>query len=201
MQPQPDLGHPVPDRPAGVLRLASADAVHHAVVGVAFERYRREDPAHPRVERVMQKQVRQHGRDRRALWGTAVSLLQGAVRMLHGGGKPPPDIQHHPRQVGVGLHRFDHEVVVDAVEERLNVQIDCPVVLPATSPACRHRVQRRPSRPVAVGVWMEDRLDLALQPPRYHRLGDPVPDGRHAKNPDPSACGFGIRTALTGGGR
>jgi hypothetical protein len=91
MQPQPDLGHPVPDRPAGVLRLASADAVHHAVVGVAFERYRREDPAHPRVERVMQKQVRQHGRDRRALWGTAVSLLQGAVRMLHGGGKPPLD--------------------------------------------------------------------------------------------------------------
>jgi hypothetical protein len=60
MQPQPDLGHPVPDRPAGVLRLASADAVHHAVVGVAFERYRREGPAHPRVERVMQKQVRQH---------------------------------------------------------------------------------------------------------------------------------------------
>jgi hypothetical protein len=32
---------------------------------------------------------------------------------------------------------------------------------------------------------MEDRLDLALQPAGHHRLGDPVRDGRHAKNPDP----------------
>jgi hypothetical protein len=91
MQPQPDLGHPVPDRPAHILRLASADAVHHAVVGVALELDGGEPPGHPGVERVMQKQVRQHGRDRRSLWGTAVSLLQGAVRMLHGGGKPPLD--------------------------------------------------------------------------------------------------------------
>lgn len=64
MQPQPDLGHPVPDRPAHILRLAFADAVHHAVVGVAFEWYGREHPGHPCVERVMQKQVRQHGRNR-----------------------------------------------------------------------------------------------------------------------------------------
>jgi hypothetical protein len=45
----------------------------------AFEPDGRVLPGHPGVQRIVQKQVRQHGRDRRPLWGTAVSLLQGAV--------------------------------------------------------------------------------------------------------------------------
>ena len=60
--------------------------------------------------------------------------------------------------VGVRLHRLDDEIPPDAVEELLDVQIDHPVVLPAPLPACRHRVQRRPARPVPVGVRMEDRF-------------------------------------------
>jgi hypothetical protein len=135
----------------------------------------------------MQKQVRQHGRDRRALWGPPVSLLQGPVRLLYGCGKPPLDIQHDPTGIGVGvrLDRLDDEIPADAVEEPLHVQVDDPVVLPAALPAYRDRVQRRPARPVAVGVRMEDRLDLALQPAGDHRLGDPVGDRGHAQDPDP----------------
>jgi hypothetical protein len=79
VQPQPDLGHPVCDRLDQHPGLTLACAVHHRVVGVALELDGWEPPGHPGVKRVVHEQVRQHGRDRRPLWGTAVSLLQGAV--------------------------------------------------------------------------------------------------------------------------
>ena len=65
-----------------------------------------------------------------------------------------------------------------AVEEFLDVQIDHPVGLPAAPAACIDRMQRRPPWPVAVGVRVEDRLDLRLQPPGRYSLGDPVCHGR-----------------------
>jgi len=40
---------------------------------------------------------------------------------------------------------------------------------------------------------MEDRFDLALQPPRYHRLRDPVRDGRDAEHPGPLSVRFRYR--------
>jgi len=72
------------------------------------------------------------GRDRRPLRGTALSLRNGAVGQLYRCLKPPLHIQHHPTLVGVRLDRFDDEVPRNAVEELLNIEIDHPVVLPAT---------------------------------------------------------------------
>ena len=59
VQGQPDLAHPFPDRREHMPCLAFADAVHHHVVHVAFERDGRERPGHPRIERVVEEQVRQ----------------------------------------------------------------------------------------------------------------------------------------------
>jgi len=58
MQPQPDLYHPVFDRCAHLLSVLLAGAVHDGVVRETFERDVREVPGHPRIERIMQKQVR-----------------------------------------------------------------------------------------------------------------------------------------------
>ena len=74
-----------------------------------------------------------------------------------------------------------------AVEELLDVQIDHPVVSSNTAPGMPHRVQRRPSRPVAVGVRMEDRLDLRLQPAGHHRLRDPSATVGTPRISDPAA--------------
>jgi site-specific DNA recombinase len=130
------------------------------------------------------------GRDRGPLRGAPVPGLQGPVGQRQRGTKPPLDIQHHPRDVGVGLHGLDHESVIDTVEELLNIQIDDPVGLPAPLPTCPDRVQSRPSWPVPVGIWMKDRFDLLLQPPGHHRLGDPVRNRRYAKGSHPTAMGF-----------
>ena len=44
--------------------LTFADAVHDRVIHVALERDVRELPGHPRVERIVQEKICQHGRDR-----------------------------------------------------------------------------------------------------------------------------------------
>ena len=89
------------------------------------------------------------GRNRRPC---AVPRGQRPVRLLQRRGEPPPHVEQHPRGVGVCLHRFDDEVPRHGVEERPDVQIDHPVVLPAPLPAGPDRVQRRASGSVAVGI-------------------------------------------------
>ena len=128
---------------------------------------------------------------RRPLWGTTISVLQGAIGQLYRRGKPPFHIQQHPRQVGVSSHRFDNQIPRDAVEKLLDIKVDDPVVLPTTRPACPDRIQRRAPRAIAVGVWMKDRLDLFFQPPSYHCLGDPVGHGRHPKDSRAAAMRLG----------
>ena len=70
-------------------------------------------------------------RHRGPLRGAPVALSQGPVRQCQRRGQPPLHIQHHPRNIGVGFHRLDHESVIDAVERS-------PVLLPA-SRTCRRR--------------------------------------------------------------
>ena len=82
-------------------------------------------------------------------------------------GVPPPS-GHVPR---------------NGVEERLDVQIKDPVDSQHRSPAHPDRVQRGPSRPIAVGVRMEHRLHPRLQIHPADRLGDPVRHRRHPQHP------------------
>ena len=58
MQPQPDLDHPVCDRSPHLLSLLLANTMHDRIISKAFERDIRKVPGHPRIKRVMQKQVR-----------------------------------------------------------------------------------------------------------------------------------------------
>jgi hypothetical protein len=104
--------------------------------------------------------------------------------MRHRRGQPAPHVQHHPTVLGVGLHGLDQQVMVDAVEEGPDVQIEHPVLTPTSSPGHRHCVQRRPAGPVPVGVGVEHRFHPGLQPGRDHGLGDPVRNSRHTQHPD-----------------
>src|SRR5664279_2403491 len=61
--------------------------------------------------------------------------------------------------------------MVNVVEKRPDVQIYYPVVLPTPLPAATHRVQRRPSRAVTIGVGVENRFHHPLQLHGRHRLG------------------------------
>src|SRR6266516_5294031 len=112
--------------------------------------------------------------------------MQGAVGVLDRRCEPALHIQHHPRLAGVDLHRLDHQGVIHAVEKFLDVQINHPVMFPAACPACRDRIQRRPRRPVAIGVRMELRFYFLFQFHGYHCLRDSVRHSGHAEDSDPA---------------
>jgi hypothetical protein len=63
---QPEFGKPAGDHVPQVAGLALAYAVENDIIGKAFERNVRVFPYHPRVEAVMQEQVRQQRGDRAA---------------------------------------------------------------------------------------------------------------------------------------
>ena len=175
MQPQPDLDHPVLQRGQHLAGLALADAVDDRVIDIAFEADPRELPSHPRIKRIVQEQICQHGRDRRPLRGTPVSLLQGAVGQLHRGLQPPPHIQHHPRQIGVGPHRLEHQIP----RKRCRKTSGCPNQSPSRFSNSVAGI--RPPRPTPSGPAgnRRSRRERSARPsPRssigHHRLRDPV---------------------------
>jgi hypothetical protein len=61
VQLQPDLGHPVLQRGEDIPGPPLRRAVHHSVVGIAFEFDGRELALQPLVERVVHEQVSEHG--------------------------------------------------------------------------------------------------------------------------------------------
>src|SRR6266487_2784773 len=135
MQPQPDLFHPAPDRFHHFHGLALAGAMHDRVIHVTFESHARKFPGHPHIERIVEEQIRQHGRNRRSLRSSTVPPLQSSVGQLERRTQPPLHIKHDPTLAGVGLHRLDNEVPGNAVEELLDVEIDDPVGPETTLPA------------------------------------------------------------------
>ena len=130
----------------------------------------------------MQEDVRQHGRDRRALRTPAIPLPEGAVLQLQRRFQPPLHVEEDPPQVRVVSHRVQNERVIERVEERLQVQIQNPVVSPTPLPTCPQRIMSRPSRPIPIGIPVEHGLHLGLQVQVRDRLSDPVRDSGHAEH-------------------
>jgi len=110
----------------------------------------------------------------------AIPVLKGAILELKRRFEPPLHVEEDPPQVGVVSDRFQNERVIKRVKERPEIQVDRPVVSPTPLPACPQRVMSRPSRPVPIGVRVEDWLHLGLQVQTRDRLSDPVSDCGHA---------------------
>ena len=68
MQFQLAIGKTIAKRTPESLGLRLGSAVTYDIVGVAFERYVRIVPRHPRIKRIVQKQVCQERTDNAALW-------------------------------------------------------------------------------------------------------------------------------------
>ena len=111
---------------------------------------------------------------RRPLRGPLVPRYQSPVRHLHGGRKPPLDVEQNPTLVGVVSDRLEEQIMRDAVEEGPDIKVQHPVLFPAAPSSHGQRVVGRTPRTVTVAVRVEDRLQLLLQQHRRRRLGDSV---------------------------
>ena len=174
----------------------------HRIVCKPLERDRRKLPDHPRIQRIMQEQVGEDWGDRTALRHALDPLNQRPVGPLHRGLQPALHVHHDPFLVAVARDRPQHQIPRDGIKKGPDVKIDNPVLPKTPLPADRHRVHRRASGTVAVGVLVKHRLHTGLQ--RHHRrlLRDPVYDIRNAEHPGPTLLALlGISTARTGPGK
>src|SRR5215216_1888664 len=159
-------------RPLHIVFLALA--VTNSVVRVALERDARKAPRHPRVEGVMQKQVRSEWAYHPALWRPRPARHDAAVLHLHRGLQPALDIEQHPGAVRMTSDRLEHQLPIDAVEVTFDVEVEHPVVSPAALTGLANGIDRRSAGPVAIRVGMEHRLQMRLQVSAGNLLGDAV---------------------------
>ena len=71
-------------------------AVDDGIVSKSFERVVREGSLHPRIERIMEEEIRQERARNPALRGPVCPLKEGTIRTLDRGTQPPANVQMEP---------------------------------------------------------------------------------------------------------
>jgi len=123
------------------------------------------------------------GSHNRPLWRSTLSAHQGTVRHVHGGLQPSFDVHQHPLAVRVSPHRSHQEVPVDGIEETFDIQVEHPVLFPASLARNGQGVMRRPPGSIPIGIPVKHRFQDWFQVSPDHHLGDAVRDRWNAQRP------------------
>ena len=119
-----------------------ATAMADRIVCVAFKGNGRMAPAHPRIKRIVQKQIGQQWADDTTLRRATLPGLERSIRQQNRGLQPSVQVEHHPALGGLGLDRAHQQVVIDSNEKPLDVEIENPVGPSAALTAHLHRLMR-----------------------------------------------------------
>jgi len=137
--------------------------------------------------------------DHAALRCAAGSLDLRAVLHAHRRGQPSFDGEDRPWARHMLPNRPQQKRMVDVVEQTLDVEFQNPVVVPATLPRHTHRVERRSSGPIAVGVAQEYRVQVRLNHLLDHHLGHAIRHGWHTPSElhsDPTSLWDLLRSSI-----
>src|SRR5262249_4570503 len=111
-------------------RLLGALAMTDNIVRVPCEWDVRKRSLHPRVDRIVEKQVRQARADDPSLRRSRRARRDAAVLHLYRRLQPSLDVEQEPRTVRMMADCLEQKLPIDAVEEALNVEIEHPAVAP-----------------------------------------------------------------------
>ena len=149
-------------------------------------------PAHPRTppagtephsdgksQTADQGYLLRSGSDDAALRRAFVARLKLPFRVLHRRFQPTLDVEQDPGLLTVLAQSRHQEAMIEIVEQASNVELHHPVLVPATASGDSDRLQRRFPRPITIGIVVEERIKLWLQPHLDRRLRDPVGYRRH----------------------
>src|SRR5262249_53557762 len=93
-------------------------------------------PSHPVVERIVEKQIREHGTDYCPLRRSFLTANQCPIRHKDRRFQPPLHVQQHPRAFRVSPYGTHQKFMIDFIEEAFDIEIQHPIV-PPTSLACQ----------------------------------------------------------------
>jgi hypothetical protein len=83
-------------------------------------------------------------------------------------------IEQDPGLLAVLPQSLHQQAMIEIVEQTSDVELNDPVIVPASAPGNSNRRQARLSRPIAVGIIAEDRIKSWLKPHLHRRLRDSV---------------------------
>src|ERR1700740_951107 len=157
--------------------------VNQPVIGISTPGKVGVCPRYPEIECVMHKQIRKNRTDDTPLRGAARTLHFCPVLAFHWRLQPPFDVQQRPFALHVLSDSPQQEFVVDIVEQTFYVELENPIVSPATLTRDTYGIESRFSRSIAIRVcqkdWIQTRLDQLL----HNRLSYAICYGGHTQNP------------------
>jgi len=173
---QKPFGDPFHD----VFRLATTAAMQQAIVGVTTERNMWHLASDPGIECVVQKQVGQH-RTHDPLGSALMTFCQRAIGLLHRNLQPTLDVQQHPTTLAMETQGLHQKLVADVVEETSDVELDNPIVSPATLARYGNGIVSGTPGTITVRIFIENgfpqfnvKARIKLTPPLCSRATWPV---------------------------
>src|SRR5208337_3023980 len=154
-------------------------AMYQSIVSITAPRNTRVPPCHPDIERVMQKEIGQGGTDDTPLWSSLGAIHQGSIRKLKRRYQPSPDVKPHPFAGRVFLQRPQQQLMRDVVKQALDVELQNPIVLPASLARHLQGIERRLAGPITVGVWKKDGFQNRFKDCFDDHLRYPIRHRRH----------------------
>jgi hypothetical protein len=155
--------------------------MNNHIVGVPLKRDVGEVLCHPLIEREMQEHVGKHRTGHATLRRAPMALFNPSTRELNISLQPTFDVQQYPSAIRELLDRTQHQRVINAVEERPNIEIQNPVMFPTPTPGLFDRLVSGSTRPIPVRVRMEHTLYDGLQIHLDDGLRDPISHGWNAE--------------------
>jgi hypothetical protein len=160
--------------------------VHNAVIGIAAEPHAAKVATYQTVKRILQKQIGQQRTNDTTLRGALRPFHQLAVRHLHWHFQPTLNVQQDPWRLTVLSERTHKQFVVDVVKQTFDIELDYPVVFPASPPHHGNRIVRRAPGTIAIEIGMKDRIKEWVNQLLDHRLCHPVCHCRHSQHAHPT---------------
>ena len=126
------------------------------------------------------------GRNDTPLWSSLGAIHQGSIRKLKRRCQPSPDVKPHPFAGRVFLQRPQQQLMRDVVKQALDVELQNPIVLPASLARHLQGIERRLAGPITVGVWKKDGFQNRFKDCFDDHLRYPIRHRRNAENPFPA---------------
>src|SRR5450631_1946443 len=125
------------------------------------------------------------------------------LSIWHADRRPRPtfEVEEHPFAIRVSPHGPHQEFPIDIIEEALDVEIEHPVMVPASPPGHARSIMCRFPRPISMGVLVELRLQDRLQKSLDDHLGDSVGNRWNSQRPSLSSITFWYVNAAHGWGK
>ncbi len=98
---------------------------------------------HPRIEHIMQKEIRKQGLITPPCGILLILMNQAAIFPSHRGLQPSFDLWHYPFAIGMLPYHPHQKTMVDVVKETLDVAVKNPVVSPAPLTCNPYGLKRR----------------------------------------------------------